>query len=170
MRRLEIGPGEHGLGFETMDIVGGDLTGDWADGIPCEDEVYDEVYASHVLEHVPWFATQVALAEVWRVLRPGGMFEVWVPDFAYIVASYMGGACGDQWRAHNPDGDPMLWLNGRIFTRGPAPNWHRAVFDAVSLRACMEKVGFRVERATRTRGVSHGPIDLGMKGYKDAQQ
>lgn len=38
------------------------------------------LYASHVLEHIPWYKTEEVLREWVRVLKPGGVLEVWVPD------------------------------------------------------------------------------------------
>jgi len=173
-RSLEIGSvrtGAVGPAFETLDCApGADHLARWGrDPLPFPGGAFDEVYASHTLEHVPWFETGRALAEVWRVLRPGGRFEVWVPDFRVVVEAYLAGRCGDGWRRYNPAGDPMLWVNGRIFTYGPGEeNWHRTVFDAGHLTRCLRVAGFDPVRVTRrrTRGVSHGPIDLGALATK----
>jgi len=168
---LEIGPGRNPLpGFETVDMTGEptflarwgfeDLSQGLGRG------AFDEVYSSHALEHIPWNRTHVALTDVFNVLRPGGLFEVWVPDFEYIVGCYQNRVCGDDWRRDNPDGDPMLWVNGRIFTYGPEfDNFHLACFDYEHLSICLSRAGFvEIERLEkRTRGTSHGPIDLGIR-------
>ncbi|MGE0709145.1 MAG: methyltransferase domain-containing protein [Planctomycetota bacterium] len=173
-RKLEIGSvraGPVGPGFETLDTVpGADHRARWGEEpLPFPDGAFSEVYASHVLEHVPWYLTIGALREVQRILAPGGLFEVWVPDLRTIVACYLERRCGDGWRKHNPQGDPLLWVNGRLFTYGPGEeNWHRAAFDAEHLAACLTRAGFaRVEvTKRRTRGVSHGAIDLGALAWK----
>lgn len=174
-RQLEIGPGRFPLGkpWETMDAVPGpnvQHVGKWgAEPLPFDDDTFVSVYASHVLEHIPWFNTVAALREVHRILRSDGTLELWVPDFAYLVASYYQGRCGDSWRKHNPANDPMIWLNGRIFTYGPRdPNWHRCVFDEQFLRLQLERAGFREARrlTKRALGKSHGHIDLGMRAWK----
>ena len=172
-RRVEIGSertGTYAPGVETLDVVpGADHCARWgAEPLPFADASFADVYASHVLEHVPWFQTQDALREVRRILAPGGRFEVWVPDFRHIVACYLAGRCGDTWRRSNPTSNPMLWANGRIFTYGPGEeNWHRAVFDEAYLTHCLAEAGFSAVEITRERrrGVGHGPIDLGAVAY-----
>jgi len=169
---LEIGPGPERLGPEWigLDTIPGpavDWVATWGeDPLPFPDDTFELVYASHVLEHIPWHETVAALLEVRRILKPGGTIEIWVPDFRKIVSAYMGQACGDEWRAHNPGGDFMLWVNGRIFTRGPGlENYHRAAFDELHLIDCLAKAGFwRTWRLTEPRGYDHGAINLGVRG------
>ena len=62
----EIPPGGSGL------AVSGDAT-----CLPFDDGSFDKVVAAEVLEHVP--ADQIAMNEIARVLRPGGMAAVTVP-------------------------------------------------------------------------------------------
>lgn len=174
MTLLEIGSVRTGAvspDAVTVDCApGADHLAQWGvDPLPVEDASFDEVYASHTLEHVPWFNTQKALSEVFRVLKSGGGFEVWVPNFAYLVDCYQKKRCGDKWRRFNKQNNPMLWVNGRIFTYGPGEeNWHRAVFDEAHLHECLASAGFvEITRIPqRTRGISHGPIDLGMLARK----
>jgi len=83
-RYLEIGCGGSRLPeFETLDIVGGpnmDYVYDAAKPLPFKDNTFDLIYASHVLEHIPWYKTEEVLREWVRILKPGGQLEVWVPD------------------------------------------------------------------------------------------
>jgi predicted SAM-dependent methyltransferase len=168
--KLEIGPGENPLGSppEWTHLDFDDFL--WGrDPIPLGSGTVDELYASHVLEHVPWTQTAAALAEALRVLAPGGLLELWVPDFGYIISCYQNHVCGDAWRRHNPAGDPMTWVNGRIFTYGPDErNWHHACFDSEHLRKVVQAAGFTDARICpeRRRGTSHGLIDLGVTARK----
>lgn len=174
MKLLEIGSVKtvpvHPNAVTVDSIPGADHQVQWGDEpLPFPEESFDEVYTSHTLEHLPWFKTLPALREAERVLKLGGFIEVWVPDFGYLIESYLAGRCGDEWFKYNPDRDPMVWLNGRIFTYGPGEeNWHRAVFDEAFLARCLLQAGFihpkRIPR--RTRGTSHGVIDLGMSAQK----
>lgn len=181
-RYLEIGAGDSKLSqeWETLDRLtkpyGPDHYCCWGEQpLPLEDASIDLVYAAHVLEHVEWFQTHYALLEVHRVLKPGGVFEVWVPDFQYLVECYLGRKCGDEWRHKNTTDDPMLWLNGRIFTYGGPlgladPNWHRTVFDFQYLSDCLTRAGFkevvRIDKTEKPRGHNHGSISLGVRCKK----
>jgi len=144
-RYLEIGPGNSRLpGFETLDIIGGrnvDYVYDAAKPLPFEDDTFDLVYASHVLEHIPWYKTEEVLKEWARILKPGGVLEVWVPDGLKICKALLeyelNGAKEamelDGWYKFNPRKDLYLWVNGRLFTYGDgtgnpkSSNWHRAI-------------------------------------------
>lgn len=61
---------------------------DLAFGIPLNDNAVDFVYSSHFLEHLFLKDAQALLKESWRVLKPGGVVRVSVPDLAYAVKIY----------------------------------------------------------------------------------
>jgi predicted SAM-dependent methyltransferase len=82
---LEIGGGRMvQAGWVNLDPAHG--AGEWRRRAqdtpwPCDDGAMGGVRASHVLEHIPAGAERIAvLNEVHRVLAPGGVFEVRVPD------------------------------------------------------------------------------------------
>lgn len=168
--KLEIGPGNHPVGTEEEGWVHAGFKAQWGyKPLPYPSDTFTEFYASHVLEHIPWTHTANALAEACRVLTPGGVIEIWVPDFAYIIDCYKKKVMGDRWKRYNKERNFMKWVNGRIFTYGPrADNWHHSCFDAEYLMSCLEEAGFSgVQRIPkRTRGRGHGPIDLGATGRK----
>jgi orotate phosphoribosyltransferase len=184
-RRLEIGPGKNRLeGFETLDIVGSEGTDyvvDVGGALPFEDETYDLIYANHVLGHIPWDKTEDTLREWVRVLKRGGALEIWVPDgykiWQMFLETVMDGkdeiAKDGFWKL-NPDKNPYLWLNGRLFTYGDRkgngePNWQRAIFTYGHLEQLLYKVGLTAIRQmdeTEARGFDHGYINLGVKGIK----
>ncbi|WP_267594406.1 class I SAM-dependent methyltransferase [Carbonactinospora thermoautotrophica] len=51
-------------------------------GLPFQDESVDQVFAVHVLEHLPDYIA--LLDEVHRVLRPGGVLHVMAPDWTHV--------------------------------------------------------------------------------------
>lgn len=59
------------------------------EGFPFEDGVFDLVYHSHVLEHMPRWEAPRFLAECWRVLKPGGLLRVAIPDLETICRLYL---------------------------------------------------------------------------------
>lgn len=83
--------------------------------LPFGDESYDVVFASHVLEHIP--DDRAAIAEIRRILRPGGIAILPVPIVAPRTVEY---------GAPNPNED------GHV--RAPGPDY----FDR--LRACFARV------------------------------
>jgi predicted SAM-dependent methyltransferase len=58
-------------------------------GIPFEDNSFDVVYHSHLLEHFPKSHAPVFLKECYRVLRISGTIRVAVPDLEQIVRWYL---------------------------------------------------------------------------------
>lgn len=161
------------LGAEPHSTV--DKKCNWgSEPIPLEDACTGFVYASHVLEHVPWYLTGNALAEAYRILRPGGRIELWVPDFNLLVQTYLGKIPpGGNWWFHNPSQKPILWVAGRLFAGmyGPEPaGWHKALFDEEHLRQCLQEAGFcklhRLESPPKEQVVNHVAINLGMEGFK----
>jgi SAM-dependent methyltransferase len=55
---------------------------------PFDDASYDFVYASHVLEHLHPDIAEHCLREARRVLVPGGVLRLAVPDLDQMVAEY----------------------------------------------------------------------------------
>lgn len=174
MRCLDIGPGDHPReGFDTLDVLGHPTyRAEWgSDPLPIEDESYDTVYSSHCIEHIPWYRTDSALSEVFRILKPGGTVEIHTVDFAVVVKGYLSGEALEKWtcQGFNEQLDPMKWVASRLFAyqRGETgENWHRACFDEAYLRDCLSRAGFgRIERCEPPVN-HHGIINLGMRGVK----
>ena len=76
----------------NIDLVSHDpnvLEHDLTQGIPFDDGSYDAVYHSHVLEHLEPAEAKKMLTECCRVLRPGGVLRVAVPDLEQITRLYL---------------------------------------------------------------------------------
>lgn len=58
-------------------------------GIPYSDNYFDVVYHSHVLEHVEKNNAPIFVQECCRVLKPGGIIRIVVPDLEAIVHQYL---------------------------------------------------------------------------------
>ncbi|MEO6424213.1 MAG: methyltransferase domain-containing protein [Bacteroidia bacterium] len=58
-------------------------------GIPFNDNSFDLVYHSHVLEHFSKEDGENLIAECYRVLKPGGILRVVIPDLEMIARNYL---------------------------------------------------------------------------------
>jgi SAM-dependent methyltransferase len=182
-RLLEIGPGsERIMGFETMNISwtsATDYVYDAAKALPFKDNTFDLIYASHVLEHIPWYQTAQTLSEWRRILKDDGALEIWVPDGLKICRAFVAAEDEgspefqrDGWYRFNEERDPATWAAGRIFSYGDGTgarghsNWHHALFSERRLRQLLERVGYKHVRllsSTDVRGYDHGWINLGLR-------
>ena len=58
-------------------------------GLPFPNDQFDVIYHSHVLEHFPKEKAPDFIRECFRVLKPGGIMRVVVPDLENIVNEYV---------------------------------------------------------------------------------
>jgi predicted SAM-dependent methyltransferase len=65
------------------------LAADFRTGIPLPDKSCDVVYHSHVLEHFQREEGEKFIRECYRVLRPGGLMRVVLPDLEQICRLYL---------------------------------------------------------------------------------
>ncbi len=79
-------------------------------GLPYDDASFDAVYHSHVLEHLTPEDAAAMLRECGRVLRPGGVLRVAVPDLEGIAQAYLGAIEAVE------QGDPYAIANHRWMT------------------------------------------------------
>jgi predicted SAM-dependent methyltransferase len=91
--RLHIGGDVRKEGWTVLNVQPGphvDMVGSCTDLSMIADGAAEEVYASHVLEHLD-YARELpkALAEIFRVLRPGGWVLIAVPDFELLCRMFL---------------------------------------------------------------------------------
>jgi 2-polyprenyl-3-methyl-5-hydroxy-6-metoxy-1,4-benzoquinol methylase/GT2 family glycosyltransferase len=105
-------------------------------------ESFDVVYSWHCLEHTPDFNEVVA--EIYRILKPGGVLMLGVPNGRFIMTRLMGIKC-------------------RHVAAG-----HLSYFSPLSIRKIMKKQGFNV-RKIRTYGFDKFTLfwDLGIISDKN---
>jgi len=146
--------------------------------LPFTDNSADEIYASHVLEHLPYGNT--ALQEWLRVLKPGGMLTVVVPDIngVYYMARY-----GGKWGPYQLPVDER-YINASTFgaailsevhpeLKGIYDNKghvHQQIFVHDMLICRVTEAGF--VRASQTADSILGPVGIGntcVIAYKPAE-
>lgn len=66
----------------------GVIVHDLGAGLPFADGEVDAVYSSHLLEHFPKWQAPEFLRECLRVLKPGGILRVAVPDLEQLMRMY----------------------------------------------------------------------------------
>lgn len=129
------------------------------DGRPVPDESVDEVYASHVLEHFP-FAHAVNVLREWaRVLKPGGVMKIAVPNFDW---------CMDELEAGNPKNWP---IEGYIMGgQTDEDDFHHGIFNPDKLRTMLLMAGIGDVRAWRStaKDCASLPVSLNLMGTKGA--
>lgn len=111
MKYLNLGCGyRYHPAWINIDFVStgpGVIAHDLRKGIPYPDNYFDVVYHSHVLEHFPKHEATGFIGECYRVLKPGGILRVAVPDLERIVREYLQNLelalRGDEQAAHNYD-------------------------------------------------------------------
>lgn len=113
----------------------------------------DVIYASHVLEHFGRYQVFDVVSEWYRVLRPGGLLRVAVPDFAAAARFY--GQNGD-----------IRHVLGLIMGGQTAPHdYHYMVFDETNLGELLEDVGFHEIRHYDWRKTEHAWLDDFSQAY-----
>ncbi len=92
-QRLHIGGKQVKEGWKILNIQRGkgvDFVGDAADLSQFDDEMFDEVYASHVIEHLGYQQElPAALKGIHRILKPSGVFRMSVPDLETLCKLFL---------------------------------------------------------------------------------
>lgn len=132
--KLHLGCGKRKLpgwvGVDSREDVGADVVADVRDLSLWEGDSVNAIYACHVLEHIPRPEALRTLREWHRVLKPGGILRVSVPNLATIVKLYEQGV--SSWR-----------LLGLLCGRQDYPeNTHYMVFDYEYLAWTLGNAGF----------------------------
>jgi SAM-dependent methyltransferase len=125
------------------------MYGDIVRGLPVAANSASGVYASHVLEHLSYEDFWVALENTHKMLRPGGVFRLIVPDLEGRARRYLE-AAGRQ----DPDAAERFFretylgqqrrrkgLTG-ILRQHLGNSAHLWMWDAAAIAAALKKVGF----------------------------
>src|SRR2546423_1068124 len=140
------------------------LVHDLAKPLPFENNAFRAIYGAHVLEHLYFTDAQRLFSECKRVLRPGGVIRLVVPDLHSMATTYV--------KSKNCSSDPSGKiaaadkLNQKLGFRSPAPptgnvlfrfyslwkdfHHHKWMYDSDSLVHHFESAGF---------------IDVSQRGY-----
>lgn len=128
---------------------------DLARPLPYPEGCFGAVYSSHLLEHLYHDQALALLKECRRVLRPGSVCRVVVPDLGALVAEYVQQKSAGDSNAANRlmeammmhDKGPKHGLLG-LFYRFTAFHQHKWMYDAASLMQMFSAAGFETVRQT----------------------
>lgn len=141
-RRLHLGSANiYKAGWINIDHhgPGADLIWDLRRPLPFPAGSMQAIFHEHVLEHLV-LADAVSLTrECFRVLEPGGVLRIGVPDFGRYARDYSGsGSFIDLVRPIPPT--PLLALAEVACGYG-----HQSLWDDVTLMAALDEIGFEAE-------------------------
>lgn len=112
-------------GWITIDLSKKcDIQWDLRNGIPFPTETISKIYSSHFLEHLTYKDGQTFLDECMRVLVPGGVFSVCVPNAGIYIKAYL-------------NTDPVKDLDPAFFIYKPAYNYTTKI-DYINYMAYMD--------------------------------
>ena len=152
--KLHLGCGNRFIpGFfhvDYMDYPHVDRRGPVEDLTFLKDESVELIYASHILEHFGRHEVERVLREWRRVLQPGGILRLSVPDFRAVVELYE-----KEGLQNGFSGLVGLICGGQ---RHPL-DFHRVIFDQPFLTSLLTKAGFSGVRTWDWRTTEHAKVD-----------
>lgn len=77
------------LNFDVVPTAAAVKRWDLRRGLPFAEGEVDAIYSSHVLEHLSCQEAEKFLRDAWRVLKPGGILRIVVPDLEQTTRAYL---------------------------------------------------------------------------------
>jgi len=138
---LHVGCGANVLdGFENVDFYAlrfwraRHVGHDFRYPLPYGDATFEGVFSEHTLEHLPPSYARKLLSEMHRVLKPGSVARIAVPDLKKYVDYYKGDRSNPAFDKHD-SGCEAIW--------SLTQNWgHLSCWDAEMLTSQMLEAGF----------------------------
>jgi SAM-dependent methyltransferase len=134
------------LGFAQVAREKGIRYGDVSKRLPLADDSCDVVYSCHMMEHIVKGRVGHALQEMRRVLKPGGVIRIAVPDLRQMAEQYIQTGDADEFMHRCLMGEFWNQLEsfmGRlVFLVNGNPSAHKWMYDGSSLVKLVERYGF----------------------------
>jgi len=139
LTRLHLGCGATHLdGWLNIDLFGNNADAflDLRRRLPFADNSIDAAFHEHLIEHLPYAAALRFATECCRVLRPGGILRMAMPDFRRYAESYLSNSgLIDEKR---PDRPSRLLAFSEVFYE----HGHLSMWDADTLQQLTAAAGF----------------------------
>jgi predicted SAM-dependent methyltransferase len=156
MLKLNLGSGEQELkDYVNLDIKKGNAVFPLSD---YETGTVDEVRASHILEHYQQSIVKDILREWVRILKPGGIIKIAVPDFDKLARSYA-------------EGKDLNYTGYILGGQTDANDFHRSMFNAETLTGLLRDIGVEeiIPWDSEIKDCASLPISLNLMGKKKQQ-
>jgi predicted SAM-dependent methyltransferase len=148
-RRLNWGCGEHvapgWINSDVKDTPEVDLVADIREGLPIATGSLDYVVSVHALPELGYAELPVALQELRRVLKPGGVLRLALPDLDRAIDAYRR---GDE-AYFKVDPEDVSSLGGRLIAQMLWYGHSRSLFTVDFVEELLAEAGFERVRACR---------------------
>jgi predicted SAM-dependent methyltransferase len=142
VQRLNWGCGSHiapgWINSDVKDVAGIDLIADIRRGLPLASESIDYAVSIHALPELSFSQQVPALQELLRVLKPGGVLRLSLPDLRRGIDAYLAGA-NDYFKV---DDGTARSAGGRFIAHMLWYGYSRTLFTADFAAELLEKAGF----------------------------
>lgn len=131
---------------------------DLATRFPWPDSSVDVVYSSHTLEHFNKEQGLLFLRECHRVLRPGGIIRILVPDLRCMIDDYLNGNVRADDFVNELSvlpGNHLSGLKNRLVPLMQSHHTHKCMYDSGRLVEILGEIGFTAS----SRGAFDSDID-----------
>jgi len=147
IKRLHWGCGgstpEGWINSDVREFPGVDLVCDIHEGLPLESGSIDYAVSIHALQEVAWLDLVVVLGELRRVLKPGGVLRLCLPDLDKGIAAYQRGD-RDYFLVGDEDAESLA---AKFITQMLWYGHSRLLFTHDFIAEALQKAGFvRAER------------------------
>lgn len=158
--KLHLGCGWRNFGDDWIHVDGGDYKHlkhqsitdlSWA-----ENESVDLIYASHVFEYFDREEAKTVLKEWNRILKPGAVLRIAVPNFKALAEMYTDGKI------------KLSQVLGPVFGKmemGDTVIYHKTTYDFESLSEVLKSAGFRDIKTYNWRTTEHSDYDDHSQAY-----
>lgn len=156
VKRLNWGCGTHPepgwINSDIKDDPGIDISCDIRDGLPIADDDLDYIVSIHSLPMIPYPEVVPVLGELRRILRPGGVLRLGLPDLDKALRAYLDGN-----RDHFvvPDEDEST-LSGKMIVQLLWYGYSVTLFTEEFTRSLLLRAGFSAVHACEYQQTASG--------------
>ncbi len=142
--KLHLGCGNRHLdGFVNIDLLSGvaDVLADRTCLTFIRSDTVSHILVEHMLEHLGRSQAQAALREWSRVLKPGGVLEIEVPDVIWCLENFLAAPAAERYRVAYEDKGAIASIYGLQTNPG---QFHKFGYTPEHLSECVSACGLEV--------------------------